>query len=137
MREKQAAQAVTTLHSLYREHMMTQASARKFSEEWQQSWNDHDIDSIMSHYAEGIVLVSPVAEKLLGYPKVEGAEAVREYFMKGLRAYPDLRFAVVDILCGNQSIVLLYVNQDGVQCGEFMEFDARGKISRMYAHYSR
>ncbi len=110
--------------------------AKQFVTEWERAWNTHDINKIMSHYANDIILISPIAGQLLGHSKVRGIDAVRHYFMKGLHAYPDLNFKILDILHGEDSIVLYYINQNGVKVGEYMQFDRDGKVSRMTAHYS-
>lgn len=68
--------------------MLTKETATQFAREWEASWNAHDIDRIISHYTDDIVLVSPIASKLLGAPEVRGFEAVRSYFMTGLAAIP-------------------------------------------------
>jgi ketosteroid isomerase-like protein len=44
--------------------MLTKEQAHEFAEHWVQSWNSHDLDEIMSHYEEDVVLVSPVAAQL-------------------------------------------------------------------------
>ena len=116
--------------------MLTKETAIQFARDWEASWNSHDIDRIMSHYANSIVLVSPIAEKLLGSPEVNGIEAVKSYFIKGLQAYPNLKFEVLDVLYGKDSVVIYYINQNGIKAGEFMQFDREGKVLRMHAHYS-
>ncbi|WP_198246344.1 nuclear transport factor 2 family protein [methane-oxidizing endosymbiont of Gigantopelta aegis] len=88
--------------------MMEMTMAKNFSQSWEQAWNAHDIDRIMLHYADDIVLVSPIAAKLLGQAEVMGVKAVRRYFIKGLDAYPDLRFRVLEVFAGEQSLVLYY-----------------------------
>ncbi len=110
-------------------------SAEEFARGWVAAWNSHDMERIMSHYSDDVVLVSPVAASLLGYAQVRGKDAVRHYFEKGLAAYPDLKFVLDGVLCGQDSIVLLYTNQEGIQAGEFMVLDARGRVTHMYAHY--
>jgi len=116
--------------------MISQEQANIFSRQWIDAWNSHDIDRIIEHYAENIVLVSPVAERLLGFSEVQGIDAVRQYFMKGLQSYPDLQFELQHIFLGQESIVLFYINQNGVRAGEFMQLDHHGKVVRMVAHYS-
>jgi len=116
--------------------MISKEIAIQFADEWVESWNSHDIDSIMQHYADDVILVSPIAGKLLGNPEVKGKDAVKDYFLKGLQAYPDLKFTVLDVLHGERSMVVFYRNQNGIKAGEFMEVDSNGKVSRMYAHYS-
>jgi predicted ATPase len=56
----------------------------------------------MSHYDPNVVLVSPVAAKILSDPwgTVKGKEELRMYFRRGLEAYPNLKFELVDVLWG-------------------------------------
>jgi hypothetical protein len=118
--------------------MLTEDSARNLAAHWVQAWNSHDLAEIMSHYAEGAVLVSPVAARILNDPMgmVKGKEDLRAYFKKGLEVYPNLKFDLLDILWGLSSIVLYYVNQKGTKTGEFMELDASGKVVRVVANYN-
>ncbi len=118
--------------------MVTEQQARSFAKEWFEAWNSHDLEQIMSHYAENIVLVSPVAAKLLNDPtgEVKGKQALRAYFKKGLDAFPQLHFEPIEVMWGLSSVVLHYVNQKGTKSGEFMEFDAAGKVMKVVANYS-
>ena len=63
-------------------------------------------------------------------------EALRAYFARGLAAYPDLRFELIDVMWGLSSVVLYYANQKGTKTGEFMEFGSDGKVLRVVANYS-
>jgi ketosteroid isomerase-like protein len=114
-----------------------EGEAREFARQWVHAWNAHDLDEIMSHYSPDVVLVSPVAAKLLNDPsgRVTGQEALRRYFQRGLEAYPDLKFELVDVMWGLSSVVLYYVNQKGTKSGEFMEFDATGNVVKVVANY--
>jgi ketosteroid isomerase-like protein len=118
--------------------MLTKKDAREFADHWVKAWNSHDLDEIMFHYSTDIVLVSPVAAKLLNDPSgmVKGKEALRTYFRRGLEAYPSLKFELVDVLWGLSSVVLYYVNQKGTKTGEFMEIDTDGKVVRVVANYN-
>jgi predicted ester cyclase len=117
---------------------MTGDEGRLLAEHWVAAWNAHDLEAIMSHYDEAVELISPVAEQLLGIPhgKVTGKSAVREYFRRGLAAYPELHFDLKDLLVGLNSLVLYYTNQKGTRTGELMEVSADGKVKRVVAHYS-
>lgn len=118
--------------------MPTKEQAHELVEQWLQAWNSHDLDAILSHYAEDIILVSPIAAKLLNDPSgtVKGKKALRDYFSKGLEAYPDLKFEIIDVMWGLSSVVLCYVNQKGIKAGEFMEIDSTGKIVKVVANYN-
>ena len=121
-----------------KEMMLTEDKVRKLSTYWIEAWNSHDLDEIMSHYGEAVVLVSPIAAKILNEPSgtVKGKNALREYFKKGLEVYPNLKFDLIDVMWGLSSVVLYYVNQKGTKSGEFMEIDSTGKIIRVVANYS-
>jgi ketosteroid isomerase-like protein len=116
--------------------MLTKDQAHGLAQHWIRAWNSHDLDAIMSHYSEDVVLVSPVAAKLLGDPAgtVKGKAALRAYFQKGLEFYPQLKFDLVDVMWGLSSLVLYYTNQNGTKSGEFMEVKD-GKITRVVANY--
>jgi hypothetical protein len=118
--------------------MLTETQARDFADHWIQTWNSHDLDTIMAHYADEVVLVSPVAARILNDPQgtVTGKTALRAYFTKGLATYPDLQFSLLDVMWGLSSIVLYYVNQKGTKTGELMEIDAAGKVTKVIANYN-
>jgi predicted ester cyclase len=118
--------------------VLTESKARKFAKEWIEAWNSHDLDAILSHYAAGVSLTSPVAARLLNDPegKVAGIGGVGEYFKKGLEVYPELSFELLDVMWGISSIVLCYRNQAGTKSGEFMELDSDGRVVRVVANYS-
>jgi predicted ester cyclase len=118
--------------------MLMETTVRHFAHEWVRAWNAHDLDEIMSHYSADVVLVSPVAARILGDPSgaVQGADALRAYFKRGLDAYPNLRFELIDVMWGLSSVVLYYLNQNGTKSGEFMTLDSTGKVVRVVAHYN-
>ena len=119
--------------------MLTESQVRQFADDWLRAWNSHDLDAIMSHYGTEIVLTSPVAARLLNDPSgvVKGESAVRNYFKRGLEAYPNLTFDLLDVMWGLSSVVLYYKNQNGTMTGEFMELDANLKVIKVVANYSR
>jgi len=108
-----------------------------FAHEWIAAWNSHDLDAILSHYADDVVLTSPVAARLLNDPSgtVRGKAALRSYFQRGIAAYPNLCFELLEVMSGLSSVVLVYLNQKGTKTAEFMEFDESGKVKRAVANY--
>ena|SRR6185437_12475195 len=118
--------------------MLNANEAQKFAKDWCEAWNSHDLNRIMLHYADDVVLTSPTAVRLLKDPEgvVNGKDALRNYFAVGLKAYPNLRFEVLDVTCGVSSVVVNYANQNGAKVSEFMEFGADAKVARVIAHYS-
>ena len=118
--------------------MITEPEAVDFAREWIAAWNSHDLEAILSHYGENVVLTSPIAARLLGDPAgtVRGKAALRSYFQRGLEAYPNLHFELQDVMFGISSVVLCYRNQKGTKSAEFMEFGQSRKIVRVVANYS-
>ena len=119
--------------------MLTKTEALEFAEHWVAAWNSHNLEEIMTHYAENVELISPVAAQILKDPngRVVGKDNLRNYFKQGLEAFPDLEFTLKDVMWGLNSIVLYYKNQKGTSTGEYMEILPTGKVSRVVANYSR
>ncbi|MGB0063827.1 MAG: nuclear transport factor 2 family protein [Terracidiphilus sp.] len=111
--------------------------AKEFAAHWIAAWNSHDLDRILTHYAQNVILTSPVAARVLGDPAgvVNGIDALRSYFAKGLALFPSLKFTLIEVMQGLSSVVLYYENQSGTHTGEFMEFNAEGKVTRVVANY--
>lgn len=118
--------------------MLTAEHARELASHWIRAWNAHDLDEIMTHYREDVVLVSPAVAAILHDPSgtIRGKEALRAYFKRGLEVYPNLKFELVDVLWGVASVVFYYTNQKGTKTGEFMELDSQGKVVRVVANYN-
>ena len=114
--------------------------ARHFAQEWVNAWNSHDLERILSHYDGDVVLISPVALKLLnnGDGVVRGKAALREYFLRGIEAFPNRRFDLIDVLWGVETIVVYYGNNvRGSKSAEVMQLTAAGKIRRVWANYDQ
>jgi ketosteroid isomerase-like protein len=118
--------------------MMTEDKAKKFASHWVEAWNSHHLEQILTHYADEVELVSPIAKLLLGEPSgtVRGKDALRSYFRKALQTYPDLKFDLKQVTWGMNSVVLFYANHRGTLCCEFMQFDGDGKVVKVVANYS-
>lgn len=117
---------------------MNDALAHQFASDWLTAWNRHDLDAILSHYADDIEFTSPFVAKLLGEADgtVHGKAKLREYFAKGLAAYPDLAFELHQVFCGVNSLTLMYRSVNNLMASEVMELNARNQITRVHAHYS-
>jgi len=114
---------------------MTTDEARAFADEWIAAWNSHDLDRILSHYADDIVFLSPVAQQLVGDGRVAGMSALRAYWAKGLSLLPDLKFEFTGVRAGYHCMTVLYVNHRSQQCAETFELGTGGKVIRSFACY--
>jgi hypothetical protein len=111
-------------------------SPQAFADEWIAAWNSHDLERILLHYADDIVFLSPIAQQLAGNGRVSGVSALRSYWKKGLAAYPELKFELLNVLAGHECLTILYRNHRGQQVAETFEFGAAGKVVRSIACYS-
>ena len=118
--------------------MVTVASATSLANDWIDAWNAHDLDRVMAHYAEEIEFSSPFIVKLLNESAgtVRGRAALRAYFARGLAAYPDLKFDLLAVAAGVDSVVLHYRSVNHLEAFEVMVLDRAGRVCRVLAHYS-
>ena len=118
--------------------MITEKQAKDFAHEWVAAWNTHDLAKIMSHYDDQVALTSPVAQKIMNLPSgtIEGKDALKVYFTKGLEVHHDLRFELIDVMWGINSLIVFYKNQKSARVGEFMEFGPSGKVIRVVVNYN-
>ncbi len=109
-----------------------------FAAEWIAAFNAHDLDRILSHYADDVVLVSPIAVERLGVADgaVRGKAALRDYLARALGPGSRLKFTLRRCYAGVGSLVLDYERHDGRRGAEMMEFDRDGRVSRVVAHYA-
>jgi predicted ester cyclase len=117
---------------------LQQAFAHQFAHDWVEAWNSHGLERILDHYDDEVVLISPVALKLLknGDGVVRGKSALREYFLRGIQAFPNRRFDLIDVLWGVETIVVYYGNNvRGSKSAEVMQLTPSGKIRRVWANY--
>jgi ketosteroid isomerase-like protein len=117
--------------------MIDHEFARAFAEEWIAAWNAHDLERILSHYADDFEMRSPLIAERMGEPsgRLRGKAAIRPYWAQGL-ARETLRFTLVDVLAGADSIAILYHRETGRLVAEVIELDAARRAVRGIAHYA-
>lgn len=106
-------------------HTMDSGRARDFAQRWLEAWNTHDLDAVLAHFAEDATFTSPVAARILegSDGAVHGKAALREYWREGLKRIPDLRFDLVGVYVGVDTIVINYRNQNGGLVSEVLRLD--------------
>lgn len=115
---------------------LTSVESDHFAEEWIAAWNGHDLDAILSHYADNIVFLSPLAAQRLGNGRVVGLPALRSYWAAGLAAQPELKFELLSVLLGFNSATIQYRNHRQQLVAETFEFGIHGKVVRAFACYA-
>lgn len=117
---------------------MDQQFAARFAAEWICAWNAHDLDGVLAHYADDFEMSSPFISQIAGEPsgRLRGKTAVRAYWEGALALYPTLRFELVAVLSGVDSITLCYKSVNGRLAAEVFFFDLRGLVASASAHYA-
>jgi len=108
---------------------------REFAADWVSAWNSHDLDRVVSHYEEDVVLTSPRIRLILGKDDgtIRGKSALRDYMGMALKKVPDLRFTLDRVFSGVNAVVLEFHTHQGRHTAEFMEFGRNGLVSRASA----
>ena len=110
--------------------------AERFAVEWISAWNAHDLERILSHYAENVIFHSPVALRVTGDGRVNGKAALRTYWATAFDRTPDLHFQLDTLYEGAGALTLAYRNQRGVRVTETFVFDTSGKVGLATACYA-
>ncbi len=112
-----------------------------FAEEWIGAWNAHDLDRILSHYAEDVVFRSPIVRERYGKPsgEVSGKAELRDYWSGAFRpGAPSLHFELIDVLAGVDGGAIRYFSTTrDCEVVEVFAFDDAGLVNRAAAFYAR
>ena len=116
---------------------MARPDPESFARDWVAAWNDHDLDAVLSHYADGIVFHSPRIAQVMetGADSITGKPGLRKYWEKALAMASGLFFELDDVLTGSDAITVLYTNHRGQKAAETFVFDEDGEISIAIAAY--
>ena len=118
--------------------MMDKAFAEHFASDLIDSWNAHDLDKVLSHYANDFEMSSPIITQVAGEPSgtLRGKLAVGAYWKKALDIFPDLHFEAISVLAGVNSVTIYYKGPRGRLAAEVFHFGADKKVLRAFAHYA-
>jgi hypothetical protein len=116
---------------------MDAENAQQFAREWVKAWNDHDLEAILSHYAEDVVFHSPRIRMVTGRDVdfVTGKAELRSYWGAALERLRNLYFEIDQVLPGSNAMTILYTNERSQQVAETFVFNAAGKVERSIAAY--
>lgn len=117
--------------------MITREFADEFAKEWISAWNSHDLDRILSHYAEDFEMSSSLIAQIANEPSgtLKGKAAVGAYWKLALGRMPDLHFQLVATLVGAHSVILYYRGARGMAAEVFF-FGTDHQVVKAAAHYA-
>lgn len=116
---------------------MDLAHAKHLAAEWIAAWNAHDLERILSHYAEQLEFVSPLVVSRLDRADgtIRTKDELKRYFEPSLEPGSDLKFELLDVMAGVSSSTLLYRNHRDLIVAETMFVDDRDRAIRVYVHH--
>jgi len=116
--------------------MMQKGFAERFAKEWVEAWNSHDLERVLEHYEDDFEMSSPIIVTMMGEAsgKLKGKAAVGAYWAKALKALPGLRFELLAVLAGADSVTVYYKGHRGLSA-EVLHFGQSGKVRAAFAHY--
>jgi len=119
-------------------NLLDKAFAERFAAEWIEAWNTHDLERVLSHYADDFEMSSPYVVEIAGESSgtLRGKSAVGAYWEKALELVPDLKFELRTVLVGAHSLTLYYKGARGRLVAEVVHFGPDGKVAKAFAHYA-
>ncbi|HEX5128060.1 MAG TPA: nuclear transport factor 2 family protein [Rhodocyclaceae bacterium] len=116
---------------------MDRSFAKNFAAEWVAAWNSRDLDRVLKHYSDDFEMASPYIVSIMGEPSgvLKGKTAVAAYWTKALALLPQLKFELLNLFVGANSLVIRYRNDRNVEVAEALFFNANGMVNKAAAHY--
>ena len=103
---------------------MNNSEAIAFAEQWVKDWNSHDVEAVLAHFGDDVVFTSPHAVPL--FPDsggvLTGKDAVRAYWSEGVRRNPALRFELLGVYTGVDTVIIRFRNEQGTDRCEVLTF---------------
>ncbi len=96
----------------------------QFATEWISAWNSRDIEAVLARYTDDVLFTSPTALRVVPASEgtVRGKEALRSYWVTALESNLDLRFELIGVYAGVDTLVLHYRNQRDDLISEVLTF---------------
>lgn len=118
--------------------MITTDFAAHFAHDWIDSWNTHDLDRILSHYADDFEMTSPLIVSLMNEPNgmLKGKQNVGAYWAKALERRPELKFSLQKATFGVNSIAIHFQSETGKSSIDWCFFGEDGKVVKSFAHHN-
>ena len=93
---------------------------------------------VLAFYTDDVIFHSPLVARLSHDPSgtVQGKAALRAYVKKGFEVFDHIKFTVLDVLRGVDSIAIHYMGITGTHVVEVLFFDKNGVVRESYVHYS-
>ncbi len=116
--------------------MLTKEFAADFANDWIESWNAHDLERILAHYSDDFVMSSPKIAEIAKEPSgvLQGKAAVAAYWQRALELQPQLKFTLIGVFVGADSLIIHYEGVRG-PAAEVFFFNSAGLVTKSAANY--
>lgn len=103
---------------------MTEEEASAYALWWVKAWNDHDVEEVLSRFADDALFTSPLAAKVIPGSDgvIRGKESLRRYWNEALHRNPRLHFDLAGAYYGVGTLVIHYRTQQGIDRCEVLTF---------------
>eukprot|EP01132_Coremiostelium_polycephalum_P004742 gene4742-5918_t len=93
----------------------------------------------MKHYHDDVEFYSPFIAQLNidENGRIKGKKPLEEYFIRSLKANPDLKFQLLNVLEGVDSVVIHYISIKNKMATEMMVLNQSGQIIQVRNHYKQ
>jgi hypothetical protein len=120
------------------ENRMTLEEAKHFAEHWVAAWNNHDISAVLSHYTDDFEMTTPMIQRVLGIESgtLKGKTVVGDYWRAALKKQPDLKFSIIEVTFGVNSVSIYYNAVLGKRAIETFFFNETGLVYKALANYN-
>lgn len=117
---------------------MTTVDTDAFAAEWVAAWNAHDLERVLSHYADDVVMRTPIAARVKPESGgiLVGKAALADYWGAALPLFPDLHFTLDQALASQDALTILYRNQRNQLVAESVVFGEDGLVVSSMAAYA-
>ena len=104
-------------------------------DEWQQAWNAHDTEQVLSFYEDLIAITSPVFQEVLGVGRLScfGKQDLKQFCERVFSAVPKYSINVMAVTSGIDSLTVHYLDSSSRLIAETMQFSQRRKITNSSA----
>jgi|tagenome__1003787_1003787.scaffolds.fasta_scaffold20746808_2 hypothetical protein len=104
---------------------------------WLDAWNAHDPERVVAHFADDVLVASPVAAQLRPGSEgvLRGKAEVLSYYRDGLASSPGLHFSLVDVCTGVDGYTVVYRNQRETLVSEQLTLRADGLAAEVRVSY--
>lgn len=109
----------------------------KFAAHWIESWNSHDVEEIISHYAEDVEITTPLLKLNDSYESgsLKGKILVKNYFYNALKRFPDLHFELLEVTSSKKSVEFYYKSVMNKRAIEVMFFNDKMLVNKIIVSY--